>query len=200
MKKNKEEQSKVCQCETPNDASCTCTPDCNCHDEAVDSCTCGCGEECHCQDNIINELNEKIKVLEDTILRTHAEMQNYRKRKDEETAKILKYAEEDVLKGFLPIVDNFERAIAMDDNNFGDETSKFLEGFRLVYNQTRALLEKFEVKEIDCLGKKFDPTYAEAISTVKRPDLAEGVVAQVYQKGYMYKDKILRTAMVIVNE
>ena len=134
MKKEKEQK---CNCNVPNDEACTCGSECHCHDE---KCECGCVGECHCKDDEINALNEKIKVLEDTILRTHAEMQNYRKRKDEETAKIIKYAEEDILNGLLPIVDNFERAIAMDDNNFGDETSKFLEGFRLVYNQTKDLL------------------------------------------------------------
>ena len=88
----------------------------------------------------------------------------------------------------------------MDDNNFGDETSKFLEGFRMVYNQTRALLEKFEVKEIDCLNKEFDPSVAQAIATEKKEDVESGIVLKIYQKGYMYKDKVLRTAMVIVNE
>ena len=112
----------------------------------------------------------------------------------------MKYAEEDILKGFLPILDNFERAISMDDNNFGDETSKFLEGFRMVYNQTRSLLEKFEVKEIDCLNQEFDPTYEQAISIEAKPDVPSGTVLKVYQKGYMYKDKVLRTAMVIVSE
>ena len=120
--------------------------------------------------------------------------------KDNVRNSIIKYAEEDILKGFLPILDNFERAINMDDNNFGDETSKFLEGFRMVYNQTKELLNRFEVKEIDCLGKEFDPTYEQAVSTVKRPDKKPGTVTEIYQKGYMYKDRVLRTAMVIVNE
>lgn len=182
MKKNKEEKQ------------------CNCNTEKNEKCTCGCGEECHCNEEEINALKEQIKVLNDTVLRTHAEMQNYRKRKDEETARIIKYAEEDILKGFLPIMDNFERAIKMDDNNFGDETSKFLEGFRMVYNQTKALLDKFEVKELDLLGREFDPTYAQAVSTVKREDKKPGTVVEVYQKGYMYKDKLLRAAMVIVSE
>ena len=88
----------------------------------------------------------------------------------------------------------------MDDNNFGDQISKFLEGFRMVYNQTRSLLEKFEVKEIECIGKEFDPSYAQAIQTEKDENLPSGTVLKVYQKGYMYKDKVLRTAMVIVNE
>lgn len=152
-------------------------------------------------DDETNELlTQRIKTLEDSLLRSQAELLNYRKRKDEETEKILKYAEEDILKGFLPILDNFERAISMDDNNFGDETSKFLEGFRMVYTQTKTLLEKFGVKEIECLNKEFDPTFEQAISTNKKDDIKSNIVLEVYQKGYMYKDRILRTAMVIVSE
>lgn len=157
-------------------------------------------DECHCHDETNELLSNRIKVLEDSLLRTQAELLNYRKRKDEETARIIKYAEEDILKGFLPILDNFERAISMDDNNFGDETSKFLEGFRLVYNQTKELLNKFEVKEIACLGNEFDPSTSQAIATEKDETKPSGIVLKVYQKGYMYKDKVLRLAMVIVNE
>ena len=124
----------------------------------------------------------------------------YKKRKDEETSRILKYAETEILEGFLPILDNFERAISMDDNNFGDETSKFLEGFRMVYNQTRSLLEKFEVREIECLGKEFDPAVAQAVVVEKDDTKESGIVLEVFQKGYMYKDRILRLAMVKVNE
>ena len=217
-KKNKEvkKEEKKCNCnpECTCGDNCECTPECNCGPDCHcgEECTCGdncdCGEDCNCGDNCTcNETNEtvellsnRIKELEDTVLRTQAELLNYRKRKDEETARILKYAEEDVLAGFLPIIDNFERAIAMDDNNFGDETSKFLEGFRLVYNQTKALLEKFEVKEIDCLGKEFNPATSQAISMEKDSKKPSGIVLKVYQKGYMYKDKVLRHAMVIVNE
>ena len=218
-KENKEIKEKKHKCHCENEAcdcgdNCECGDECHCHDETKechceDNCNCGeecqCHEEateCHCNEN--NETNEllskRIKDLEDALLRSQAELLNYRKRKDEETARILKYAEEDILKGFLPILDNFERAIAMDDNNFGDETSKFLEGFRLVYNQTKSLLEKFEVKEIDCLDKEFDPAIEQAISTEKNEDKPSGIVLKVYQKGYMYKDKVLRLAMVIVNE
>lgn len=182
-----------------NSEECNCCDDkCCCNDE---DCCCN---ECNCKENenieMIETLNNKVLELQDALLRNQAELLNYRRRKDEEIAKILKYAEQDVLEGFLPILDNFERAIEMDNNNFGDETSKFLEGFRMVYIQTRKLLEKFEVKEIDCLNKEFDPTYAQAISTEKREDVESGIVVNIYQKGYMYKDKVLRTAMVIVNE
>ena len=206
-----------CHC---HDEACTCTDNCDCGDDCQCGPDCQCGDECscnsdcHCEDDCecegdccchdveetVAALNLKITELQDALLRSHAELQNYRKRKDEETARIIKYAEEDILKGFLPILDNFERAISMDDNNFGDETSKFLEGFRMVYTQTKNLLEKFEVTEIDCLGQEFDPTYEQAITTVKREDKKAGIVTEVYQKGYMYKDKVLRTAMVIVSE
>jgi len=175
--------------------------ECKCHEKVDEKCTCG--DDCHCHDKekeTIESQQKRIKELEDIVLRGQAELLNYRKRKDEETSRILKYAEEDVLKGFLPILDNFERAITMDDNNFGDEASKFLEGFRIVYNQTRELLSKFGVCEIDCLGKEFDPAVAEAIATEKNKDKPSGIVLKVYQKGYMYKDKVLRHAMVIVNE
>ena len=194
----KEEKKETCNC-GPN---CTCGENCECGEDCNCGENCECGEECKCNENneTVELLSKRIKELEDTVLRTQAELLNYRKRKDEETARILKYAEEDVLAGFLPIIDNFERAISMDDNNFGDETSKFLEGFRMVYNQTKALLEKFEVKEIDCLGKEFNPATSQAISMEKDPKKPSGIVLKVYQKGYMYKDKVLRHAMVIVNE
>ena len=169
---NKEE----CNCKETKE-ECTCSEECNCN------------EECSCGDN----------KLEDALLRSQAELINYKRRKDEETNRIIKYAEEDILKGFLPILDNFERAISMDDDNLEDEVSKFLEGFKLMYKQIKDLLEKFEVKEIDCLGKEFDPSLEQAV-VVDHETKESGVVTVVLQKGYMYKDRVLRTAMVKVNE
>ena len=168
--------------------------ECNCK-EAKEECTCN--EECSCGDN---KLEDKIKNLEEALLRSQAELINYKRRKDEETNRIIKYAEEDILKGFLPILDNFERAISMDDDNLEDEVSKFLEGFKLMYKQIKDLLEKFEVKEIDCLGKEFDPSLEQAVVVDHDETKESGVVTVVLQKGYMYKDRVLRTAMVKVNE
>lgn len=179
--------------------------ECNCcHEGCCSEQECCCDEQtCECQNQDIETselLSKRINELNEALLRSQAELLNYRKRKDEETTRVLKYAEKDILEGFLPILDNFERAISMDDNNFGDETSKFLEGFRLVYKQTRALLEKFEVKEIECLGKEFDPTYEQAVVVEKDETQKSGVVLEVLQKGYTYKDRLLRIAMVKVNE
>lgn len=188
-KKKKEHVNKECHCED----------NCKCEDN------CQCEEECHCSEetNIDDErelLSKRIKELEETLLRNQAELINYKKRKDEETSRIIKYAEEDILKGFLPILDNFERAINMDNDNLEDEVSKFLEGFKLMYKQIKELLNKFEVKEIDCLDKEFDPTYHQAVVTGKDESKETGIILEVLQKGYMYKDKVLRTAMVKVNE
>lgn len=167
--------------------------ECKCNEDDNE---CLCGEECSCN----NELEDKIKNLEEALLRNQAELINYKRRKDEETNRIIKYAEEDILKGFLPILDNFERAINMDDDNLEDEVSKFLEGFKLMYKQIKDLLSKFEVSEIDCLGKEFDPSLEQAVVVDHNDEFASGAVTCVLQKGYMYKDRVLRVAMVKVNE
>lgn len=198
MSKEKKKKIEEVKKETPN-CGCTEGKECTCGE------ACECGEECTCHEesNINDErelLSKRIKDLEDNLLRSQAELINYKKRKDEETERMLKYAEEDVLKSFLPILDNFERAISMDDDNLKDEVSKFLEGFKLMYKQIQELLSKFEVKEIDALGKEFDPAIHNAVAMDKKEGVASGIVTVVLQKGYMYKDRILRTAMVKVNE
>ena len=195
-------KDKKCQCENHEQEL---NEECNCnHEECCCNETCCCDEEhCGCENQDIDTselLSKRISELNEALLRSQAELLNYKKRKDDETARILKYAEKDILEGFLPILDNFERAISMDDNNFGDETSKFLEGFRMVYKQTKTLLEKFEVTEIDCLGKEFDPSNQQAVVVEKDETKESGVVLEVLQKGYMYKDRVLRIAMVKVNE
>ena len=195
-------KDKKCQCEN-HEQELNEEYNCN-HEECCCDETCCCDEEhCGCENQDIDTselLSKRISELNEALLRSQAELLNYKKRKDDETARILKYAEKDILEGFLPILDNFERAISMDDNNFGDETSKFLEGFRMVYKQTKTLLEKFEVKEIDCLGKEFDPSNQQAVVVEKDETKESGVVLEVLQKGYMYKDRVLRIAMVKVNE
>lgn len=195
-KKKKHEHKEECHC----NEECNCEETCKCED----SCKCS-EEECSCskESNINDErelLSKRIKDLEEALLRSQAELINYKKRKDEETSRIIKYAEEGILKGFLPILDNFERAINMDDDNLEDEVSKFLQGFKLMYKQIKDLLTKFEVTEMDCLGKEFDPTYHQAVTTGKDESKESGIILEVLQKGYMYKDKVLRTAMVKVNE
>ena len=148
----------------------------------------------------IEVLNQKIGSMQEALLRNQAELQNYKRRKDEESEKVLKYKNEDLIKELLTVVDNFERAISMDDNDLSDEVSKFLAGFKLIYTTTVGILNKFEVKEIQAEGIEFDPEYHHAVLTDHDENKPAGVVLEVLQKGYIYKDRVIRPAMVKVNE
>ena len=148
----------------------------------------------------IEVLNQKIGSMQEALLRNQAELQNYKRRKEEESEKVLKYKNEDLIKELLTVVDNFERAISMDDNDLSDVVSKFLAGFKLIYTTTIGILNKFEVKEIQTEGIEFDPEYHHAVLTDHDESKPSGVVLEVLQKGYMYKDRVIRPAMVKVNE
>ena len=140
------------------------------------------------------------KSLQEKILRLNAEMQNMNRRFNEEKANIYKYDGEKLIKELLPIIDNFERAIKLDDDNLTDELSKFLSGFKMIYASLVSTLNAIGVKEIECIGKPFDPNKMEAIMTTNIMEEEENVVVEVMQKGYTYNDKVIRVAMVKVNE
>lgn len=146
------------------------------------------------------KLLEENKALQEKILRISAEMQNMRKRLEDEISRIRKYEGIDFLKELLPTIDNFERAIKLDDTDLDDELSKFLAGFKMIYTNLVNVLNNLEIKEIDCLNKEFDPNFMEAVLTAKVEGVEKNQVVEVLQKGYMYKDKLLRPAMVKVSE
>ncbi len=147
----------------------------------------------------IEELQMRLAEMTDKCARIQAEMINFKKRKEDETSLRLKYCNEDLLLKFVQVVDNFERAICMDDDNLTDEVSKFLAGFKMMYTNMVEILRAYEVVEIDVLNKEFDPKVAEAILTEHYEDKEANLVIEVLQKGYMYKDKILRPAMVKIS-
>ena len=97
-------------------------------------------------------------------------------------------------------MDNFERAIKLDDDNLDDEVSKFLEGFKMIYCSMQNIMGNFEVKQIDGANKPFDPVYHNAIMVEQKEGVEPGMVIEVLQKGYIYKDKVIRPAMVKVSE
>ncbi len=147
-----------------------------------------------------HKLKNDLKESSEKVLRLAAEMQNYKKRNETEKSNMLKYANEDLAKSLLPILDNFERAIRLDDNDLSDEVSKFLSGFKMIYGSFVNVLNNIEVKEIECDGLEFNPVYHQAVLTEKDETKPSGVILEVLQKGYMYKDKVIRPAMVKVNE
>ena len=156
-------------------------------------------KECK-KDKEIEELKKKNEELLNKVLYSQAEFANYKKRREFETSNMLKYSNQEIVTEILPIVDNFERAIKLDDTNLSDELSKFLEGFKIIYTHLVELLKKYEVTEIDCLNKPFDANVAQALMTVKLEGVEPGIVVEVLQKGYMLKDKMIRPALVKVSE
>ena len=113
---------------------------------------------------------------------------------------MLKYANADIIMQILTIVDDLERAISLDDDVLDDEVSKFLSGIKMTYSRLLKILSDFEVKEIEALDKPFDPTYHQAVFTSKDETKESGIVLEVLQKGYIYKDKVIRPSMVKVSE
>lgn len=151
-------------------------------------------------ETLVQILGSRNQELEDKYMRLQAEYLNFKTRTQSEVSKMLQYEGEDFIKEILTIKDNFERAIMMDDNDLGGEVSKFLSGFKMILGSLTALLDKYEVKEIDCLGLEFDPNVAEAVLTEHDETKPENVVLEVLTKGYKYKDKVIRHAMVKVNK
>ena len=201
-----------CECK---DSNCKCDPTCTCGCQENKECTCN--GKCECEgDSSCNKENKKKdrnkykkeidelklanKKLEEDFLVAKADLVNYRKRKDDEITRMLKFCNEDLIKQMLPILDNFERAIKLDDDNLEDEVSKFLEGFKMIYCNMQNVMENFEVKAIDGSNKPFDPVYHNAIMMEKKEGVESGMVLEVLQKGYIYKDKVIRPAMVKVSK
>ena len=145
------------------------------------------------KDKEISELNEKIKYHQ-------AELINYRKRKEEEVTNRLKYANEDLIKELILILDNFERAIRLDDNDLSDELSKFLKGFKMMYASFDDVLKKYGLEEIEAEHKEFDPNTMDALMTDSDKDFKDNEVLEVLLKGYRLKDKVIRPASVRVNK
>lgn len=188
--------------EENSEKKCNCTEECTCGCNENKECTCdgSCNNECTCNKEVeeINLLVAKNKELEDALLRSKAEFINYRKRLEDEQAKFMKYANEDLVKELLIIIDNFERAIKLENEN--EELNNFLEGFKMIYCNTISILEKFGVKAIDGNNKPFDPNYHQAVITEHADGVESGMVLEVLQKGYLLKDKVIRHAMVKVSE
>ena len=143
-------------------------------------------------------LKDKIKNLEEKVMQTQAELINYRKRKDEEVAGMLRYSNKDLILEMLPILDNFERAL--NSKNENPEFDKYQEGYRILYSHMIDTLKKFGVEEIPALNLPFDPNLHEALMVGSEPDKEDDIVLEVFNKGYMLKDRVLRPSKVKVNK
>lgn len=152
----------------------------------------------HKKDKKYEELQNEINTLKDKNMRIAAEMVNTLRRKDEETNRLLKYSNESLITELLPVIDNFERALNVDAKTTDIES--YQKGMAMIYNSLKNILEKFEVKEIEAIDKEFDPSYHQAVMQEEKEGTKENIVIEVLQKGYTYKDKVIRPAMVKVSK
>ena len=137
--------------------------------------------------------DEKIEELTDKLTRQMAEFDNYRKRTEKEKAANYIVGARDVIEKLLPVVDNFERGLAG-----ADTTDPFADGMNKIYKQLTTLLSDLGVTPIEAVGKEFDPNYHNAVMHVDDDELGENIIAEEFQKGYMYKDQVVRHSMVKV--
>ena len=141
-------------------------------------------------------LNEKISELEDRVKRQMAEFDNFRKRTDKEKNAMFETGAKSVIEKILPVVDNFERGLASIPEE--EKGTPFAEGMEMIYKQLIGELEKMDVKPIPAVGEEFDPNLHNAVMQVESEEYQSGVIAQELQKGYTYRDSVVRHSMVAV--
>lgn len=139
--------------------------------------------------------DETIEVLTDRLMRQMAEFDNYRKRTEKEKAGMYEVGAREVIEKLLPIVDNFERGLATVEN---PEADPFADGMNKIYKQLMKTLEDMGVSAIEAKGQEFDPNLHNAVMHVEDEELGENIVADEFQKGYKYKDTVVRHSMVKV--
>lgn len=140
--------------------------------------------------------DEKIEELTDRVLRQMAEFENFRNRSEKEKAAMFEVGAKSIVEKILPVVDNFERGLASVPEE--EKGGAFVQGMELVYKQLLKSLEDAGVKPIEAVGKEFDPNFHNAVMHAEDESLGENIVAEEFQKGYMYHDTVVRHSMVKV--
>ncbi len=140
--------------------------------------------------------DEKIEELTDRLTRQMAEFDNFRKRTEKEKSQMYEIGAKDIINKILPVVDNFERGLeGLEEENKEDP---FVQGMEMVYKQFMDTLDGIGVKPIEAVGKEFDPDYHNAVMHVEDEEVGENIVVEELQKGYTYRDSVVRHSMVKV--
>ncbi len=148
------------------------------------------------QDKKADECRQKIAELEDKNKRQLAEFENFRRRTEKEKQAMFETGAKSVIEKILPVIDNFERGFAT--VNPADAEDAFVKGMSQVYKQMMTELDKIGVKPIEAVGQEFDPNFHNAVMQVQSEEYEAGIVAQELQKGYTYRDNVVRYSMVAV--
>ena len=157
------------------------------------------GEENGARESLPDDLEictREKEELEDKNLRLRADFENFRKRVNKEKANLIQYGNESLLGDLLPVIDNIERILTYSLQETGWE--RFREGVELVLTEIHKTLSRYGVQALDALGKDFDPTLHEAMQRVETDETPPNIVLEVYQKGYLYHEKLLRPSRVAV--
>ncbi len=145
----------------------------------------------------INELEQQVSDLNSRLLRTHADFDNFRRRTKEEKEAAAKYRAQSLVEELLSVLDNFERALAVEPTN--DETKTLLQGMEMVHRQLQDAMQKEGVEVIEAVGQTFDPHLHQAVMQVDSDEHEPNTVIEEFQKGYKLKDRVIRPSMVKVN-
>lgn len=140
--------------------------------------------------------DEKIEELTDRLTRQMAEFDNFRKRTEKEKSQMYEIGAKDIIEKILPVVDNFERGLAAVPEE--DQSNPFAQGMEKIYKQLMTTLEEIGVKPIEAVGNEFNPDFHNAVMHVEDEELGENIVAEEFQKGYTYRDSVVRHSMVKV--
>ena len=140
--------------------------------------------------------DEKIEELEDKVKRQLAEFENFRNRTEKEKSRMFEFGARDVIEKMLPVVDNFERGLASIPE--GEKEGPVASGMEMIYKQMMTTLEGLGVTPIEALNKPFDPNFHNAVMHVEDEEVEESIVVEEFQKGYLYKENVIRYSMVKV--
>ena len=140
--------------------------------------------------------DEKIEELTDRLTRQMAEFDNFRKRTEKEKSQMYEIGAKDIIEKILPVVDNFERGIAAVPAE--EKSNPFAEGMEKIYKQLMTTLEEIGVKPIEAVGQEFDPDFHNAVMHVEDEEVGENIITEEFQKGYLYRDSVVRHSMVKV--
>lgn len=140
--------------------------------------------------------DEKIEELTDQVKRQMAEFDNFRKRTEKEKSQMYEIGAKSIIEKVLPVVDNFERGLAAVSEE--NQEDAFVDGMNKIYKQLMTMLEEADVKPIEAVGKEFDPNLHNAVMQTESDEYESGIVAQELQKGYTYRDSVVRHSMVAV--
>ena len=140
--------------------------------------------------------DEKIEELTDRLTRQMAEFDNFRKRTEKEKSQMYEIGAKDIIEKILPVVDNFERGLGSMSEE--DKATPFAEGMEKIYKQLMTTLDGIGVKPIEAVGQEFNPDFHNAVMHEENEEAGENIITEEFQKGYMYRDSVVRHSMVKV--